>query len=186
MFTPGSRACGYKTVSGRHEWPNRDPIGEWGGINLYRYVANNPIDRIDPLGLWQITIEGGVFWGGQITFGNNGGSGIFNGQWNLGVHAGFGEGLAFSLDPKNSGCHSKGFSDTGLRLDGTVKGGPLGIALSGDVTKDGGKMDVGLDTGTAHMTIPLLNDGVPVTTPIPVIGFGEGATLSLGSTYYFR
>jgi hypothetical protein len=28
MFTPGSRACGYKTVSGRHEWPNGvDPLG---------------------------------------------------------------------------------------------------------------------------------------------------------------
>ncbi|MFZ1074594.1 MAG: RHS repeat-associated core domain-containing protein [Verrucomicrobiia bacterium] len=49
--TPGSRACGYKTVSGRHEWLNRDPLGEAGGINLYDYVANNPINLFDPLGL---------------------------------------------------------------------------------------------------------------------------------------
>ena len=27
MFTPGSRGCVYKTVSGRHEWPNRDASG---------------------------------------------------------------------------------------------------------------------------------------------------------------
>ena len=49
--TPGSRGCGYKTVSGRHEFINRDHIGEWGGINLYAYVGKNPVNRVDPLGL---------------------------------------------------------------------------------------------------------------------------------------
>ena len=34
-----------------HRWPNRDPIGEAGGVNLYGYVGNNPIGRIDPYGL---------------------------------------------------------------------------------------------------------------------------------------
>lgn len=32
-------------------WPNQDPIGERGGINLHRFVHNNPINLVDPLGL---------------------------------------------------------------------------------------------------------------------------------------
>ncbi|NJO21426.1 MAG: hypothetical protein HC838_17215 [Spirulinaceae cyanobacterium RM2_2_10] len=39
----------YNPESGR--WPNRDPIEERGGRNLYGFVGNRPIGRIDPFGL---------------------------------------------------------------------------------------------------------------------------------------
>jgi RHS repeat-associated protein len=39
----------YDPTTGR--WPSRDPIGIRGGVNLYRYVENNPVCQIDYLGL---------------------------------------------------------------------------------------------------------------------------------------
>jgi RHS repeat-associated protein len=39
----------YDPVTGR--WPSRDPIEEWGGVNLYAKVGNNPLDFVDVLGL---------------------------------------------------------------------------------------------------------------------------------------
>ena len=48
----------YDPVTGR--WPSRDPIGERGGINLYGMVGNNPISRIDLLGLF--SGGGGAYW----------------------------------------------------------------------------------------------------------------------------
>jgi len=35
-------------------WISRDPIAEDGGINLYTYTVNNPVNLSDPLGLWGI------------------------------------------------------------------------------------------------------------------------------------
>jgi len=69
IITPGSRPCVYKTVSGRHEWPNQDPLGEAGGINLYQFVYNSPLNYIDPDGknpLLLLFLAGAAF-GGAMT-----------------------------------------------------------------------------------------------------------------------
>ena len=39
----------YEPDTGR--WPSRDPIGESGGINVYGFLVNAPINHIDTLGL---------------------------------------------------------------------------------------------------------------------------------------
>ncbi|MCK5784253.1 MAG: hypothetical protein KAH06_07385, partial [Desulfobacterales bacterium] len=36
-------------------WINRDPLGEQGGVNLYSFVLNNPINQSDYLGMNPIT-----------------------------------------------------------------------------------------------------------------------------------
>src|SRR5208283_5015954 len=37
--------------TGLQRWLNQDPIGEAGGMNLYGFVGNSPLGRMDPLGL---------------------------------------------------------------------------------------------------------------------------------------
>ena len=39
----------YNTSTGK--WTTRDPIGEAGGVNLYGFVGNDPVNWVDPLGL---------------------------------------------------------------------------------------------------------------------------------------
>lgn len=41
----------YETASGRSNWPNRDPIEESGGLNLYGFVGNDGVNYWDLLGL---------------------------------------------------------------------------------------------------------------------------------------
>ncbi len=41
----------YDPVTGR--WPSRDPLGEYGGLNLYAFIFNYTIGYVDYLGLYK-------------------------------------------------------------------------------------------------------------------------------------
>lgn len=48
----GLTLCGQRYYdSGTGRWLNRDPIGTAGGLNVYGYCGNNPVNMIDPEGL---------------------------------------------------------------------------------------------------------------------------------------
>jgi RHS repeat-associated protein len=49
-----SRTRAYDAMLGK--WISRDPIAENGGINLYGYVANDPVNFVDPSGEWILAI----------------------------------------------------------------------------------------------------------------------------------
>ena len=53
----------YDAVMGR--WISRDPIGESGGLNLYGYVGGNVVGAVDPLGLWQFSLN--IGWGPGVS-----------------------------------------------------------------------------------------------------------------------
>jgi RHS repeat-associated protein len=162
----------YSVSLGR--WISRDPLGERGGINLYGYVGNDPMGRIDPLGLWQVTISGGVLgFGGIITFGHN------SGQWNGGAYAGLGAGFDFDYNHGDSGCHKQG-NQWGEKATGGVG---LGDHISGDA-------DISGDDSEANITgdVGGVRGGYGTggwTSPSLGFGVGGGVGIGIGATHYF-
>jgi RHS repeat-associated protein len=167
----------YDPAIGR--WTTLDPLGFVGGdTNLYGYVLQDPVNAVDPFGLWQFTLEGGFGVGGLITFGDNGG------QWNLGLYLGAAEGATASLNPEDSGCHSGGVH---VRIKGNAK---LGFWPNLDLSATMGMQNSSVELGGRVPGTPL-NLGVEekngqINSSIQTkITFGESGFLGAGGTVYF-
>lgn len=176
---------------------NRDPIEEGGGLNLYDYVANNPINYFDPLGLeWMISIgfSGTIgttlfnslmglpygFYGTSDSIGfTSGGNIVFQHSDALMNGAGIFVGGGLDLSISHSNCPTKpGWNHS----EGTHSEGDLGIDLGGGLDSDdsGWGVSKGLNLEAADgfdfFTSGPAQTTTYATTPIDFSGIPDDGT----------
>jgi RHS repeat-associated protein len=140
----------YDPQTGR--WLSKDPIEEEGGFNLYAYVEGDPLNYIDPLGLWgfgdPLPQGFGDFWAGfgdTLSFGitnsirgqlgTNGAVDKCSGAYSGGEWAGIGLGLTTGIA---GGVRALGVRSTGNELVTASRWGREGL-IPGDWVMKGEK-----------------------------------------------
>jgi len=123
----------YDAEPGR--WTSKDPIRFDGGdSNLYGYVVNNPLNFLDPIGLWFVDVGFSGAANGKLGPGVTAGvkispSGVF-GYFGFGV--GVGQGVSATFSPF-------GETSEGVSVDASVRGGSgtFGAQAGGSISDDG-------------------------------------------------
>ncbi|MGB7848921.1 MAG: RHS repeat-associated core domain-containing protein [Candidatus Acidiferrum sp.] len=170
------RARYYDPATGR--FMSEDPARYSGGTNFYLYVANNPVKRKDPLGLWQVTIGGGEGLGGLLTFGHNGG------QWNFGLYSGGGVGLFGKLDPMDAGgCRKFGAHGAGTIQAEAGLGEFFSVGGGISVDASGSEPEMGFEGIIADIGGVAWNPNKPHEPPHGVLGGGEGGFAGVGFVF---
>ncbi|MHB1587445.1 MAG: hypothetical protein ACYCRH_08390 [Acidiferrobacteraceae bacterium] len=113
-----------------------------------------------------------------MTFGYNGG------QWNIGTYTGFWEGLSFSLDPRNSGCHKVGFKDQ-LKAQGLMGFGP-NIAANADIGYKSSSAELSLHIPETPLHVDVGEANGKRRVMNPTFGYGESGFVGAGRTVYLR
>lgn len=158
----------YDPATGR--WVSKDPSGFVGGFNFYAYVNNDPINFVDPLGLFCLSASeiaaysgfAGGFLAGAMAVGKNPASAILGGL--LG------------------GIFGAGFGWTGANSENQamLQGGAIGVASSLNSMWTGGIG--GLLAGSTAYTLEQAGMDPMLAQ---VIGGTLGGALGVGSVYLY-
>lgn len=142
------RARAYSATLGR--FLQTDPKGVDGGINLYAYTGNDPVNATDPTGLYTLQIGFGgsgtfcpfcaALFGGGIAFDTSGNIGFY-GYGGVGGQIGLEEGIGGSVQVSNAQTI---YDLSGPFYNGSVHGG---IGIGGSIDGFTGSSEHGLVTG---------------------------------------
>ena len=161
-----AEANGFYYMWARYYDPNvgrfisEDPLGFGGGdVNLMAYVGNNPINRIDPLGLWYIDLNLTAGLGNGFSAGLQiGPSGAY-----LYGGVGFADGGGVSVTA-NTGNPSPGGN---LTVTASGGNGIVGALVSGSHNSGDPSASAGLGWGLGLGTAATVNYTLPIWQNTP-------------------
>ena len=137
------RNCAYDPQEGR--FLQRDPAGVTGGIDLYAYAGNDPVDRVDPSGLSSTTFSAGFCAIGCIQYGivrNDNGT-IYS-QYSSGFGLG---GISFNVSRSPTDASFNSVSSTFEVQGGLLAAGVDRDLATGTETPNLGLGGLGFQTG---------------------------------------
>jgi len=154
---------------GPQRWGSQDPMGVGGGLNLYGFVGNSPINSVDPFGLTEITIK-------PVT---RAGSMAIPALWlfGLGVFGDVGAGVTVDFPDLGNGWKGAVPDLSSTRFTASAKGGGMLTAGVGFYAGEGPEIGINLKNRctTGFSLHPVVHGEVGVF-PDPEMG---GAAVSL-------
>lgn len=167
-------------------WLNKDPLGERGGLNLYAYVLNDPINGIDLYGFeYQFSVGiggviggspllvGGLFGGGGVNIGFNTSGQVFI-QFQATGMVGFGlfGGVGLQAGIGHTDCPTKAGISTDKAVHGEANAGwGEAVGVSGDLnsgSQSGGFPAPGLDIGVGGGAMVGVGASTTTTIAVPI------------------